>query len=297
MPLIDKIAQYIEKLAKRKENIEEEYSKSYYETHDELMEEDSPDSFVRPIGNPLPPASSYSSHGFAAIANTQYTSYMSNMIRNAASNAMSPSSYHSTGNANNNHVYINASRLFSYTRSYYDLTPIDQGNINLLFIDNSSSELNLIIDNIVRWKMPTNNSSKNGYGVHHSITSTKKNEAFHSFNDEPSMIIGEGEFFETKIWHELGNLHRINGPAMVSNFFEVYANNGMVDRLDGPAVIIKNSSVMQGPSISLNVKEQNIWVIKDKDVTEEMNNWANSNHINLDNLSEEDKILINMKWK
>ena len=56
-------------------------------------------------------------------------------------------------------------------------------------------------------------------------------------------------------------------------------------RLDGPAIIWKHN------------QHADEWWINNKDVTIEIFNWAKAQGIDLDNLTEDDKIMIKLTWK
>jgi len=88
---------------------------------------------------------------------------------------------------------------------------------------------------------------------------------------------------ETKRWYLNGELHREDGPAIeYSNGDMAWVINGETHRLDGPAVKFGNWATS--------------WFINDYEVTEEITQWAEENEIDLDNLSEDDKLLIKLVW-
>lgn len=80
-----------------------------------------------------------------------------------------------------------------------------------------------------------------------------------------------------------GTLHRLDGPAVeygggtTSWFF-----HGKRHRLDGPALLW--------------ISGIEDWFINGCDVTNEITSWTKELGIDLNNLSEDDKILIQIKW-
>lgn len=90
---------------------------------------------------------------------------------------------------------------------------------------------------------------------------------------------------------ELGKAHREDGPAVIwkhSNSEEYYFH-GVRHRLTGPAVTLQSSF---GPVYH--------WWVNGIEVTDEINEWAKKLNIDLNNLSDDDKTLIAIKfadWK
>jgi hypothetical protein len=77
--------------------------------------------------------------------------------------------------------------------------------------------------------------------------------------------------------------HRDDGPAYVSsNGMKFWYIHGKRHRLDGPAV--------EHPYY---VRE---WWINDFEVTHKITKWAAERDIDLNNLSDEDKFIIEMHW-
>lgn len=96
--------------------------------------------------------------------------------------------------------------------------------------------------------------------------------------DGPAVIWEDG----SQEWHLYGKLHRENGPAIVDqDGNEYYFSNGKLHRLDGPAIIEDGFEE---------------WWINGRGVSDEIIQWAKELNIDLDDLSEDDVILINMKW-
>lgn len=80
-----------------------------------------------------------------------------------------------------------------------------------------------------------------------------------------------------------GILHREDGPAFDDRHGNIqYRQNGVAHRLDGPAIFREDGSYD--------------WVIDGRYITEQIEFWAETMGIDLDNLSEDDKILISIKW-
>ena len=66
-------------------------------------------------------------------------------------------------------------------------------------------------------------------------------DVLHSYDDEPSLVVTEtSRGVVTKNWHKHGELHRENGPAMVSDGVEQWYYEGMLHRENGPAVSFSN---------------------------------------------------------
>ena len=80
--------------------------------------------------------------------------------------------------------------------------------------------------------------------------------------------------------------HCSDGPALISydgDFMEYWVH-GLRHRLDGPATTIKSDGI-------------ECWFINGKNVTHEMIEWSKEMGIDLNNLTEDDKILIQIKWE
>lgn len=87
--------------------------------------------------------------------------------------------------------------------------------------------------------------------------------------------------------NQSGEYHREDGPARTwtSGPFAgtcEYYFNGKCHRLDGPAVIYPNGC--------------RVWWINNHDITKYIIPWAEDLGIDLDNLTEDDKIIIQIKW-
>jgi len=89
------------------------------------------------------------------------------------------------------------------------------------------------------------------------------------------------------IWYRndkfLGVVHREDGPAFeYNNGYKEWWVHGNRHRLDGPAIETANG--------------KKFWFINNYNVTLEISKWAKENKIDLDNLSEDDKLLIKLVW-
>lgn len=91
------------------------------------------------------------------------------------------------------------------------------------------------------------------------------------------------KFSKYLIYYKNKKIHRDIGPAIIYDDGEVrYCMNGKLHRLIGPAVIREIG--------------RHFWFINGHDVTYEINQWAKEMEIDLKNLTEDDVILIQIKW-
>jgi len=96
--------------------------------------------------------------------------------------------------------------------------------------------------------------------------------------DGPAMEFVSG----TKKWYINGLIHRENGPAVEQNDgISEWYKQGKRHRIDGPAWISPISSE---------------WWINDFEITFKIRQWAKDNNIDLNNLSEVDKLMIKLTW-
>ena len=88
----------------------------------------------------------------------------------------------------------------------------------------------------------------------------------------------------TKIWkNENGKLHREDGPAVIfPDGIQQWYINGNLHRGDDPAIICPDG--------------RQYWYINGHDVTDEIKKWANERDIDLDNLTDMDKMVIKLEW-
>jgi len=86
-----------------------------------------------------------------------------------------------------------------------------------------------------------------------------------------------------KIWYLNGVHHREDGPAIEqTNGIKSWWFHGNIHRLDGPAVEFADG--------------RKFWCVNDHYITDEITKWAKENEINIDNLSEDDKLMIKLVW-
>ena len=97
---------------------------------------------------------------------------------------------------------------------------------------------------------------------------------------EPTEIWKDG----TQVWkNENGELHREDGPAIIfPDGIQHWFINGNFHREDGPAVIYPDG--------------RQYWYINGYDITNKIKTWAKDRDINLDNLTEMDKMIISLEW-
>ena len=97
---------------------------------------------------------------------------------------------------------------------------------------------------------------------------------------EPTEIWADG----TKIWrNEKGQTHREDGPAVIrSNGSQYWYIHGKLHHLYGPAFVRSDGHFE--------------WCIHDNDVTKQIQKWAKERDIDLNNLTDEDKMIIMIEW-
>ena len=97
---------------------------------------------------------------------------------------------------------------------------------------------------------------------------------------EPTEIKNDG----TRIWrNDKGERHREAGPAVIYSDGEQYWYiNGNLHREDGPAVIFPDG--------------EQYWYINFHDVTDQITEWAKDRDVDLDNLTDIDKMVIKLEW-
>jgi hypothetical protein len=114
----------------------------------------------------------------------------------------------------------------------------------------------------------------------------------------------------TQFWYKDGNLHREDGPAIIYPFgSQRWYINGNIHREDGPAYISPNGNQIwykdgnihreDGPAYILPNGYQSWW-LNDKDITNDITNWAKDRNIDLNNLSDNDKMVLKIEirmWK
>ena len=99
------------------------------------------------------------------------------------------------------------------------------------------------------------------------------------------------EYYFNKYGVGTHQLHTYN-CIMVTNYDVIFYTNSdgsnthtsssIWHRLDGPTIIERDG--------------HHSWYINDQAVTDEITKWASDNYVDLDNLSEDDKLLIKLVW-
>jgi hypothetical protein len=93
---------------------------------------------------------------------------------------------------------------------------------------------------------------------------------------EPSHTIDTGG---SQFWYKDGKLHREDGPAVIfKNGGKQWYKYSKRHREDGPAVIVYNGD--------------KYWFKYDRPITKEVLEWVEKCDIDLDNMSESDKLLL-----
>jgi hypothetical protein len=89
------------------------------------------------------------------------------------------------------------------------------------------------------------------------------------------------------IYHPNNGLyHCEDGPAFFGEMTTRWYMNGKMHRLDGPAIVWNEE-------YDRNFDQ---WWINGLEVTDEIYEWASERDIDLNNLTEEDKIVIALEW-
>ena len=120
--------------------------------------------------------------------------------------------------------------------------------------------------------------------------------------DGPAVIFPDG----IQQWHINGKLHREDGPAAIySDGTQFWYINGNLHREDGPAAIYSNGRQYwfinserhreNGPAV-IYPDGTHQWFINGHDITHKIKKWAKDHDIDLDNLSEMDKMIIKLEW-
>ena len=123
-----------------------------------------------------------------------------------------------------------------------------------------------------------------------------ENGQFHR-EDGPAVIYPNGD----KFWCINDQYHREDGPAIIyENGTQIWWINGKLNREDGPAIIYFDGPKewwvngkrhrLDGPAIDT------YWYIHDNDVTKQITKWAKERDIDLNNLTDEDKMIIQLEW-
>ncbi len=101
--------------------------------------------------------------------------------------------------------------------------------------------------------------------------------------DEPAIIYPSG----TKFWFINDKRHRKDGPAFInSDGTQMWYKDGEFHREDGPAIVYPSG--------------RQYWYKDGKNVTDDIINWAKDRDIDLNNMSDDDKIILKIElnmWK
>ena len=88
----------------------------------------------------------------------------------------------------------------------------------------------------------------------------------------------------TKYWYKDGKFHREDGPAYIKpDGSQYWFANGKRHREDGPAIIYPDGTQE--------------WYINNKDITDDIINWAKDRNIDLNNMTDDDKIILKLEIK
>jgi hypothetical protein len=106
-----------------------------------------------------------------------------------------------------------------------------------------------------------------------------KDGEFHR-EDGPAYIHPSG----TQNWYKDGKLHREDGPAYIHpDGYQIWWKNGKLHREDGPAYI--------------NPDGTQYWYINDNNITNDITIWAKDRDIDLNNMTDDDKIILKIEIK
>jgi hypothetical protein len=88
----------------------------------------------------------------------------------------------------------------------------------------------------------------------------------------------------TQVWYLNDTCHREDGPAYIGpNGTQSWFLNGNIHREDGPAVIYPDGTQR--------------WYLNGKNITKDVTNWAKERNIDLNNMSDEDKMILKTEIK
>jgi hypothetical protein len=111
----------------------------------------------------------------------------------------------------------------------------------------------------------------------------------------------------TKVWFLNGYLHREDGPATIGpDGSQAWFLNGKYHREDGPAIIYPDGTQKwwlnglyhreDGPAIIYSDGYQEWW-LNGKDITENVTNWVKERNVDLNDMSEFDKMVLKTEIK
>ena len=85
-------------------------------------------------------------------------------------------------------------------------------------------------------------------------------------------------------WYLNDKLHREDGPAIICpDGTQRWYLNGKCHREDGPAIIYSDGT--------------QVWYLDDNHITNEVIHWANERNIDLNNMSDMDKLVLKLEMK
>jgi hypothetical protein len=113
--------------------------------------------------------------------------------------------------------------------------------------------------------------------------------------------------YGTQRWWKDGNLHREDGPAYInSDGTQIWYKDDKRHREDGPAIIYPDGSQMwykdgnlhreDGPAV-IRPNGTQYWYISSKNITNDIINWAKDRNIDLNNMTDNDKIILKLEIK
>ncbi len=98
--------------------------------------------------------------------------------------------------------------------------------------------------------------------------------------DGPAVIYPDG----TQYWCKVDKIHREDGPAIIyPDGSQTWFVDSKRHREDGPAYIGKNGT--------------QYWWLNGNNITDDIKNWAKDRNIDLNNLSDNDKIILKIEIK
>lgn len=123
---------------------------------------------------------------------------------------------------------------------------------------------------------------------------------FHSFNDEPAI-----KYYNTKeidgisdYWMHQGVQHREIGPCSIGRHRIEWRVWGKYHRYDGPAIVTGNFGFRADwKNIDPKNIRQFVWAINNVSIDEiAYKNWLDEMDMDINNLSDKDKVIIDLKW-
>jgi hypothetical protein len=121
--------------------------------------------------------------------------------------------------------------------------------------------------------------------------------------DGPALEFPNG----SKHWYLHGERHREDGPAIENvNGVKVWFINGKRHRTDGPASIDLNNlrswwihgklHRLDGPAVDDPEKGRKMWYVYGKNITKQVQIWSQENNIDLNNMTDGQKMLFKLTF-